>query len=209
MFYSYRAAFLIGLLVIVLILLVMALWRRLAARPVDPLRVVSVKSMQDILLPDRMGGQIHLQHVLLTAKGFVVLDVKTVSGTVFGGDLLDEWTVIRGLSRSRRRQVAETYAGMGRAQRFTFPNPQHALHDRVAALGAIVRDMPVTGHVLFLGDAEFSKNHPTDAIFPDELQERYRKPESAELSRLMEAFQPHWEKVQAASQPAPKATRAV
>ena len=99
MFYSYRVALLTGLLVIVLILLVMALWRRLAARSTDPLRAVSVKSMQNILLPDRMGGQIHLQHVLLTAKGFVVLDVKTGSGTVFGGDRLDEWTVIRGLSR--------------------------------------------------------------------------------------------------------------
>lgn len=209
MFYSYRAAFLTGLLVIVLILLVMALWRWLAARSVDPLGVVSVKSMQDILLPDRMGGQIHLQHVLLTGKGFVVLDVKRVSGTVFGGDLLDEWTVIRGLSRSRRGQAAETDAGMGNAQRFTFPNPQHALHDRMASLGALVRDVPVTGHVLFLGDAEFSKDCPTDAIFPDELQERYRKPDSAELGRLMEAFQPHWEKVQEASQPAPKAIRPV
>ncbi|MFL2546724.1 MAG: nuclease-related domain-containing protein [Candidatus Rariloculaceae bacterium] len=178
-------------LVVLLVVLIAYLWRKHTARSADPLRVVSVKSMHDILLPDQMGGQIHLENLLLTAKGFVVLDVKTVDGTIFGGDRLDEWTVI------------------GSPQRYTFPNPQPALYDRVAALKKFIRDMPVTGHVLFLGDAQFSKGRPTDAIFPDELQERYRKPDSAELERLMEAFELHWEKVQEVSVPAPTVVRPV
>jgi len=188
---DYRLALITGLGAVVVLSLLIYLWRRRGGRSSDPLRAVSVKSLQDILLPDRMGGLIHLQHVLLTAKGFVVLDLKTVSGTVFGGDRLDEWTVI------------------GSAQRFTFPNPQRALYDRVAALKTIVRDMPVTGHILFFDDAEFSKGRPSDVIFPGELQERYRKPDSAELERLMEAFQPHWEQVLEASEPAPRSSRPV
>jgi hypothetical protein len=188
---DYRLALITGLVAVVVLSLLIYLWRRRGGRSSDPLRAVSVKSLQDILLPDRMGGLIHLQHVLLTAKGFVVLDLKTVSGTVFGGDMLDEWTVI------------------GNAQRFTFPNPQRALYDRIAALKTIVRDMPVTGHILFFDDAEFSKGRPSDVIFPGELQERYRKPDSAELERLMEAFQPHWERVLEASEPAPRSSRPV
>ena len=191
MFSDYRVTLLTGLAAVVLLSLIVYLWRRRAGRAVDPLRAIGVKAMQDILLPDRMGGQIHLQHVLLTAKGFVVIDLKTVNGTVFGGDRMEEWTVI------------------GNAQRFTFPNPQPALYDRVAALKMIVREMPVSGHILFFDGAKFSKGRPTDVIFPDELLERYRKPESAELERLMEAFQPHWEKVQEASEPLPPAARPV
>lgn len=151
------------------------------------LRAVSVESLHNILLPDRMGGEIHLQHVLLTAKGLVVLDVKTVRGSVYGGDRLDEWTVI------------------DHARRFTFPNPQPALHDRVAALKSVARDMPVTGHILFFDNADFTKGRPADVIFPDELQIRYRKPEKAELERLMEAFDQYWERVQEVSEPLPRA----
>jgi hypothetical protein len=155
------------------------------------LRAVSVESLRDILLPDRMGGEIHLQHVLLTAKGLVVLDVKTVRGTVYGGDRLDEWTVI------------------DHARRFTFPNPQPALHDRVAALKSVARDMPVTGYILFLENPDFTKGRPADVIFPDELQDRYRKPEKVELERLIEAFDQHWERVQEVSEPLPRAASPV
>lgn len=171
-----------------LLLAVLIFLRRRGRFDLDRLlRDVGVDSLHDIVLPDRMGGEIHLQHLLLTAKGLVVLDVKTVRGTVYGGDRLDEWTVI------------------DHARRFTIPNPQPALYDRVAALRAVAKDMPVTGYILFLDYADFSKGRPTDVIFPDELQTRYRKPEKAELERLMEAFYPHWERVQEVSEPLPSA----
>ncbi len=163
------------------------IYRRRHRGAADVLRAIAVASMRDILLPDGMGGQIHLQHVLLTARGILVLDIKTFTGTVFASDRMDEWTVIGG------------------KQRFTFPNPQPALYNRVAALRAVARDVPVAGHILFLEDADFSKGRPGDVIFPDELRARYGKPDAAELERLVEAFQPHWEKVQEVSEPAPRA----
>jgi len=173
-----------GGLAAVSLLAILIYLRRRRRGNLDPLlHAVSVESLHDILLPDHMGGEIHLQHVLLTAKGLVVLDVKTVRGTVYGGDRLDEWTVI------------------DHARRFTFPNPQPALYDRVAALKSVAKDMPVTGYILFLEKAEFTKGRPADVIFPDELQTRYRKPEKVELERLMEAFDSHWERVQAVSEP--------
>ena len=190
MFY-YISALAAGLAAVILLVVLIYLRRRRGFDLDRLLREVSVDSLHDILLPDRMGGQIHLQYLLLTAKGLVVLDVKTVSGMVFGGDRLDEWTVI------------------DRAQRFTFPNPQPALYDRVAALKAVAKDMPVTGYILFFDDADFSKGRPAEMIFPEELRTRYVKPEKAELERVMEAFYPQWERVQEVSEPLPQAASPV
>lgn len=188
---NYYPVALVASLVAVIVVLALIVMRRRRSDIDNLLRAIGVDSMRDILLPDGMGGQIHLQHVLLTAKGLVVLDIKTVKGMVFAGDRMDEWTVIGG------------------AQRFSIPNPQPALYNRVAALKALARDVPVAGHVLFFPDADFSKGRPADVIFPDELQAHYGKPEKAELERLAEAFCPHWERVQEASEPAGRATNSV
>jgi hypothetical protein len=163
-------------------------WRRRRRRGgvAGALRAIGVDSLQNILLPDGIGGQIQLQHVLLTAKGLVVLELKIFKGTVFASDRMDEWTVI------------------GRTGRFSFKNPQPALQQRVAALRTQARDIPVAGHVVFPEQADFSKGRPTHVIFPDELRARYAKPARVELERVMEAFYPHWEKVQEASRPAPR-----
>ena len=189
--YYYLIALAVAIAAAILVLALVHRWRHRRRGLEATLRSIAVDSLQDILLPDGMGGQIHLQHVLLTAKGLVVLELKTVKGMVFASDRMDEWTVI------------------GRARRFAFQNPQRALYDRVVALRAQARDLPVTGHILFLDEADFSKGRPADVIFPDELQARYGKPERVELERLMEAFYPHWEKVQAASKPAPRPTNPV
>ena len=37
------------------------------------------------LVSDGMGGEIHIEHLLLTGKGLVVLDVKTITGVAFRG----------------------------------------------------------------------------------------------------------------------------
>ncbi|MCH8109522.1 MAG: NERD domain-containing protein [Chloroflexi bacterium] len=170
----------------ILVLALVHRWRHRRRDLEETLRSIAVDSMQDILLPDGMGGQIHLQHVLLTAKGLVVVEINRIKGVVFASDRMDEWTVI------------------SRARRFSFHNPQPALYDRVAALKVQARDLPVTGHILFSEEADFSKSRPTHVIFPDELRARYRKPARAELDRLMEAFYPHWEKVQQVTEPAPR-----
>ncbi len=88
---------------------------------------VSIDRLQNVLVPDGMGGQIQVEHVLLTAHGLVVIDVKAFEGTIFASDRMAEWTVI------------------GAQGRFTFPNPLGTLYDRVAALRQLVRDVPVVG----------------------------------------------------------------
>jgi hypothetical protein len=154
------------------------------------LRDVSIDRMRDVLLPNGMGGQIQLEHLLLTGNGLVVIDVKPFEGTVFASDRMAEWTVI------------------SRTGRFTFPNPLGTLYDRVAALRQLVRDVPVVGLVLFSAGADFTKGRPKDVLLPAELMERYRKPEQQDLERLLVAFSPHWDRVKAATEPATTGARA-
>jgi LPXTG-motif cell wall-anchored protein len=158
-------------------------WRKRGPLLAQALHAVAIARLHDVLVPDGMGGQIHIEHLLLTANGLLVIDVKAFSGSIFASDRMQEWTVI------------------GQRGRFTFPNPQTTLYDRVAALRQLVRDVPVNGHVLFCAEADFSKGRPRDVVLPAELMERYRKPERAELERLAEAFAPQWDEVKAATEP--------
>jgi hypothetical protein len=115
------------------------------------LKQASIDRLANILVPDGDGGEIHIQHALLTARGVVIIDIKEVSGNVFGSDSMQDWTVI-----SEKR-------------RFTFSNPQPALYDRLAAVRRLIAEIPVTGFIAFTQNAEFTKGRPTNVIPLDEL----------------------------------------
>jgi hypothetical protein len=172
-----------GAVVLVAAGVLLVRWRNRGPLLAQALQSVAIDRLHDVLVPDGNGGQIQIEHLLLTANGVLVIDVKAFEGTIFASDRMEEWTVI------------------GRQGRFTFPNPQTTLYDRVAALRQLVRDVPVSGHVLFCAAADFSKGRPRDVVLPAELVERYRKPERADLERLLEAFAPHWDQVKAAAEP--------
>lgn len=160
------------------------LWRRRRQdKLASVLKAISIASRTDISLPDTNQGQIHLEHLVFTARGLLVLDVKNISGVVFGSDGMEDWTTI------------------DNARRFTFRNPQPALFDRVAALKLVARDIPVEGYVVFPSTADFSKGRPSQVIQPDELAERFSKPARADLERIIDAFSPQWEQVLAACEP--------
>ena len=61
-------------------------------------------------------GEIHLDHLLLTPRGLVVIDLRNAHGAVFGGEQMDDWTV------------------MSATRRYTFRNPLGALAARVHAV---------------------------------------------------------------------------
>jgi hypothetical protein len=160
------------------------LWRRRKPNLMAALKAVAIDSIHDIVLPDGMGGQIHVEYLLLTARGLLVIDVKRFEGIIFASDRMDDWTVI------------------SKEGRYTFPNPQGTLYDRVAAVKRLVRDVPVVGFVLFPAGADFSKGRPRDVLLPGELTDGYKKPDRSEIERLTEAFAMHWERVRDAAEPA-------
>ncbi|HEY7672228.1 MAG TPA: nuclease-related domain-containing protein [Gammaproteobacteria bacterium] len=171
------------------VLLAVRYWRRGRSDVVGALREVAVDRLENVLVPDGMGGRIQIEQLVLTAQGILVVDIKRFEGVIFGSDRMNEWTVI------------------GRRGRFTFPNPQSTLYDRVAAVKQLVRDVTVVGYVLFPETADFSKGRPRDVVLPKELAERHKKPDRSATERLGLAFAQHWERIREAVEPAPPAGR--
>lgn len=172
------ANYLLPLIFVVLLLLVLLLYRRRRRRSRSLSRVfasIAFERIDGLVVPNADEGEIQIDHLLLTANGLLIIDVKDVVGTVFGSDKMQDWTVI---SRERR---------------FTFPNPQHALYDRIAAVREIVRQVPVAGRILFLDGAEFTKGVPSLVCKFDELLEEFTETDKSSAKMKVEAFKPHWE----------------
>jgi hypothetical protein len=113
---------------------------------------IGYQAAHQILVPDGMGGFIHIDHLLLTPRGVLVLDTRRVVGLIFGGDQMSDWTV------------------MGRGRRYTFDNPQPALYDRIAAVKALVGDVPVEGRLLFSNHGRFTKGKPKYVVMLDGIE---------------------------------------
>lgn len=138
---------------------------------------ISFDRIDGLIIPSADEGEILIDHLLLTSKGLLILEVKDVAGTVFGGDKLQDWTVITN------------------KRRFTFSNPQPALFDRIAAVRQIVREVPVAGRILFLDGAEFPKGVPQLVSNMTELATDFGEPDKNAAKFKIEAFKPHWELV--------------
>jgi hypothetical protein len=129
-------------------------YRRRARRKSLLMRLerVALAAAHQVLVPDGMGGFIHIDHILLTPRGILVLDTRRVTGLIFGGDQMSDWTV------------------MGRGHRYTFDNPQPALYDRIAAVKALVGDVPVEGRLLFSNVGKFTKGIPKWVVMLDGVE---------------------------------------
>ena len=131
----------------------------------------------DMLVPDGMGGGFHVDFLLLTMRGVVVIDLRDVKGNIFGGDQMAEWTVMDG------------------AQRFTFTNPQSALYDRIAAVKAITADVPVEGRIVFTRRGKFPKGLPKWTLMLDALKAEFAVAEFETPAESAAAFRDGWQRL--------------
>src|ERR1700759_1234457 len=109
----------------------------------------------ELLVPDGMGGGFHVDFLLLTTRGILVVDLRDVQGNIFGGDQMAEWTVMDG------------------SRRFTFPNPQSALYDRIAAVRGVAGETPVEGRIVFTRRGKFPKGLPKFTLMVDSLNAEF------------------------------------
>ncbi len=137
---------------------------------------IAFDRINGIVIPKADEGEIQIEHLVLTSEGLLIIEVKEVVGTVFGSDKMQDWTVI-----------SDT-------KRFTFTNPQPALYDRIAAVRQIVRQVPVSGRILFLDGATFTKGVPSLVCTLEELDEEFGDEDKAAGKVKIEAFKPHWER---------------
>jgi hypothetical protein len=132
-------------------------WGRFRARKqlVKSFESVSAAVLRDVLIPDGSGGQLHIDFLLLTARGLLVVDYRDVEGIVFGGEHMREWAVMNGSERS------------------TFLNPLEALYDRIAAVRLLAGEVPVDGRVVFTSRSKFPKGRPPRVLRLDLLEGEY------------------------------------
>lgn len=142
---------------------------------------IAYERLAGVIVPKADEGEIQIDQLLLTSKGVLIVDIKDVQGAVFGSDKMQDWAVI---SDQRR---------------YTFSNPQPMLYDRIAALRQIVRGIPVTGRIVFLDGAEFTKGVPGLVCTLDDLVDEFEEPDKKAAKFKIEAFKPHWELIQKAA----------
>ena len=138
-----------------------------------------------VLVPDGMGGFIHIDHMMLTPRGVLLLDTRRVAGLIFGGDQMSDWTV------------------MGR-RRYTFDNPQPALYDRVAAVKALVGDVPVEGRLLFSNVGKFTKGKPKYVTMLDGIEVEFPAVDRTQTGfPEYAAYAKAWQRLTAQLRPSP------
>src|SRR5580658_10208763 len=179
------AALLIGALVYV--------WRWDQRRRMRVARTLAVTScgfeyLRDVLVPDGQGAALHVDFLLLTARGVIVIDLRDVSGNIFGGDQMSAWTV------------------MHRAQRYTFVNPQTGLYDRIAAVRALAQGLPVDGRIVFTGRGRFPKGLPRHTLMLDSLPSEFPVSDRETMRTLLERWMPAWSAIRNSVAPSQLAT---
>jgi len=167
--------------VLALVVLLVGLYirhRRKAGRTLESVfNEIAFERLEGLIIPKADEGEIQIDHLLLTPGGLLIIDVKDVVGNVFGSDKMEQWTVI-----------AED-------KRFTFTNPQPGLYDRIAAVRQVVRQVPVSGRVVFLDGARFTKGVPEMVATLDELLDEFGDTDTSAAKAKIEAFIPHWEQI--------------
>ena len=153
-------------------------WQRSVNKDLKKLlRVVSSDTLADFVIPNGMGGEIHIDHLLLTPHGLMLLETKDMQGAVFAGDRMDTWSA--------------TLKGV----RLTFDNPIPMLQDRAAAVSLLAPGVPIESRVLFVNDVTFPKGHPSIVSTVPALLEEY---DNAELGEPQD-FSAHWQAIKAAA----------
>lgn len=146
---------------------------------------VSLEYLHNVLVPDGNGAAMHVDYLLLTSRGVVVIDLRNQRGNIFGGDQMTQWTVMNGASRA------------------TFQNPQHALYDRVAAVRALAGELPVEGRILFTRRARFPKGLPRWTLMVDSLRAEF-PPVASDAGRAwLERFRGEWQAIASGVKPSP------
>ncbi len=165
----------LGILALLLAWLLYRFQRNRGSRLEQVLNDIAFDRVHNLVIPNGDDGEILIDQLLLTSEGLLILEVKDVEGAVFGSDKMEDWTVI---SEERR---------------YTFPNPQHGLYDRIAAVRQIVKQVPVAGRILFLDGAEFTKGKPGLVASLDELLDEFGERNKKAATVNIDAFTPHWE----------------
>lgn len=134
------------LLALLVIVLVFVVWRIRhkgdKGKLVRLLKKMGEGVLIDIEVPDGVESTVHLDCVLLTRAGILVIDIKDYAGMIFGGESIDAWTQVLG------------------SKSYKFDNPLFQNQVRVMVVKSLALGIPVFGRVVFTRAGEFPKGKP-------------------------------------------------
>lgn len=166
-------------------------WRRARDRRAlrDGLGAIAFDMVQDVLVPDGNDGYIHVDFLLLTHHGALVVDLRDLAGMVFGSEAMEQWTVMDGHRRG------------------SFHNPLGPLYDRIAAVRQCAGAMPVDGRVVFTTRSRFPKGRPPRVMQIDSLATEFPVADRTGDPSPVAAWDEPWQAVKASALPSPLARR--
>jgi hypothetical protein len=150
---------------------------RAERRLVAAVNRVGYETLMNVMVPDGMDGHFHIDFLLLTQRGILIVDLRRVGGNIFGGDQMSEWAV------------------MTRNRRFSFANPQQALYDRLAAVRMLAGDAPVEGRIVFTNRARFPKGMPKYTLMLESLAAEFSPVDKSAMTEHVGKFRSGWEHV--------------
>ena len=136
--------------------------------------------LANFVIPDGNGEEIQVQYALLTARGILVIDIKDVAGHVFGSEAMQDWTVIAD------------------DRRFTFPNPQPGLWDRVAAVKRLTPRGAGCRLRRLCRAGQFTKGQPRSVMLLEPLLQELEKEATAAQSAV-DGYLTAWERLRQAA----------
>lgn len=109
--------------------------------------------MHDVLIPDGVGGNIYIAHLLLMPDQIAVFNEKLFAGKIFGGANVDQWT------QSVRQRS------------FRFSNPLVELQSQIVAVNALLGQPYAKGYLVFSNESDFPWGKPENVYLRSELAE--------------------------------------
>lgn len=115
-----------------------------------------VRSLGDELIenahiPDGMGGSLRIDYLVRGEQGITVVTLRHYPGVIFAAENMELWVQMLGTGSHK------------------FPNPLPGLRVQVAAVRALIPDVPVQGVLLFTHGSEFPKGKPAEVMTLEEL----------------------------------------
>ena len=160
-------------------------WRKFYQSPRMVLARIGQRRLSDLVIPDGMDGEIHVDHLLLTPHGILVLELRNASGALFAGENMDEWRVI------------------DQPRRYSFRNPLPGLEARVHAVETISGEVPVIGRVAIAGQVKFAGGRPPGVAMLAEVAEEFSPRRSRkEKANIPQDYLQAWERLRQTVKPA-------
>lgn len=131
---------------------------------------LSNDTMHEVFVPDGVGGDIYIDHLLLMSDHIAVFNEKPYSGKIFGDANVDQWT------QSVRQRS------------FRFANPFVELQSQTMAINALVSESCARGYLVFSDDSEFPWGKPESVCLRKELNEFFAHNRVSKQSTVEDAW---------------------